>query len=206
MGLDVADERNDCPDPYDRDKLLPLLKAQTGGVIFSPFTRRGFHLESEVHVEHIVAAKQAHVSGLCDEEDRATRPLFASDSFNLALAGKGVNQAKAECDAASWQPPENRCWFAKRVVDVRRKYGLTIDRAERDALADILAGCGPDEFVMDQRVQTEVHALSLWDENGNGQITCGELEAAGVATPITPSHPAYPFVTGRGCDSRTCTN
>ena len=32
----------------------------------------------------------------------------------------------------------NRCWFAARVVDVKRAYGLTVDRRERDALARTL--------------------------------------------------------------------
>ena len=38
-------------------------------------------------------------------------------------------------------PDENRCWFAWRVVDVRRAYDLTIDRREADALDAIFETC-----------------------------------------------------------------
>ena len=38
-------------------------------------------------------------------------------------------------------PDQNRCWFAQTVVDVRLKYGLTIDQAEADAIDRMLAGC-----------------------------------------------------------------
>ena len=48
---------------------------------------------------------------------------------------------KSGNDAAEWMPEENRCWFAQTIVDVRRKYGLTIDQVEADALECVLAGC-----------------------------------------------------------------
>ncbi|MBC6442061.1 MAG: hypothetical protein GDA53_02870 [Rhodobacteraceae bacterium] len=45
------------------------------------------------------------------------------------------------CGAAKWVPPQDRCWFARRVVSVRQKWGLTIDRREADALDRILTDC-----------------------------------------------------------------
>ncbi len=48
---------------------------------------------------------------------------------------------KRDKDAADWLPPLNECWFAGQVVLVKAKYGLTVDRRERDALAGVLAGC-----------------------------------------------------------------
>ena len=38
-------------------------------------------------------------------------------------------------------PDQNRCWFAQTVVDVRLKYGLTIDRRKADAIDRMLVGC-----------------------------------------------------------------
>ena len=35
----------------------------------------------------------------------------------------------------------NKCWFAARVIAVKRKYTLTADRAEASALRDMLAPC-----------------------------------------------------------------
>ena len=56
---------------------------------------------------------------------------------------------KSGKDAAEWQPPQNQCWFAQRVIDVRRAYGLTIDQAEADALDLMLAGCTSTEIMCD---------------------------------------------------------
>ena len=211
-GLTVADELADCQlayDPelydYDRPTLLPLLKDRTAGAIFSPYTRRVFLRDDDVDVEHIVARKQAHVSGLCMADDR-TRLAFASDFLNLTLAASLVNQAKVECDAATWIPPENRCWFARRVVEVLRKYELTVDPDEADALDAILSACTPDDEFMDRTVKPGVEALDKWDANGNGQISCAELRESGIRTPIDPSHPAWPFVKDAGCDGRACLN
>ena len=211
-GLVVADELTECPvayEPelydYDRPTLLPLLKDRTAGTIFSPYTRRVFLRDEDVDVEHIVAKKQAHVSGLCKADGR-TRLAFASDLLNLTLAASGVNQSKVECDAATWIPPENRCWFARRVVEVRRKYELTVDRPEADALDTILSDCTPDDELMRRTVKPRVEALDKWDADGNGRISCNELRQGGVSTPIDTSHPAWPYVKDKGCDGTTCTN
>ena len=43
--------------------------------------------------------------------------------------------------------PQNRCWFAARMVAVRRKYGLTIDWRQADALKCVLSACDSTEMV-----------------------------------------------------------
>ena len=40
----------------------------------------------------------------------------------------------------------NKCWFAQRIVEVRQKYGLTIDRPEAEALERILSACSSFEI------------------------------------------------------------
>ena len=209
-GLVVADELTDCPEKYDRadyeyhrPTLLPLLKDRMAGAIFSPYTRRVFESNDEVHVEHIVAAKQAHLSGLC-EADRKTRLAFASDFLNLTLAEAGLNEAKGECDAETWIPPENRCWFARRVIEVRRKYGLTIDQDEVNALESIISACTPNDYCMNLTVKHGTEALDMWDADNNGRIACDELRDKGVQIPIDSSHPAWPFVKDKDCDGKAC--
>ena len=79
------------------------------------------------------------------------RRRFASDLLNLTLAAPKVNRCggsgKCARDAAEWLPPRNRCWFAQRVVEVRREYRLAIDRREADALERVLSGCESTEMV-----------------------------------------------------------
>ena len=189
---------------YDRDKLLEHVRRTTDGDLYSPYTARTFSEECDVHVEHIVARKEAHYSGLCLEKNAHRRKEFASDLVKLTLAGRGLNQAKRDCDAATWIPLLNRCWFATRVLQVRKRYELTIDKSERDALDAILSDCKPEHLSMGRTLEPAVAPLVKWDADWNGQINCDELRRKGVETPIGPDHEAYPFVSDADCDGKMC--
>ena len=147
-GLVIAPEHRCSPYdrkqyPYPQSVELDLIAAM-GDRIYGPYTGRYFTSRRQTDIEHIVAVSEAHDSGLC-AADRATRRRFASDPLNLTLAAPEVNRCNAggKCgyDASEWQPAMNRCWFAARIVAVKRKYGLTVDRAEATALHDMLAPC-----------------------------------------------------------------
>ena len=45
---------------------------------------------------------------------------------------------KSDLDAGEWEPPENRGWFAARIVAVKQKYDLSVNPDERDALQAML--------------------------------------------------------------------
>ena len=121
---------------------------------------------------------------------------------------------KSGKDAAEWVPAQNRCWFAARVVAVRRAYGLTIDRREADTLDRILAGCEstalePIVFVAPPAA-TSVrdrgsgdNALMRYDDNRNGLITCAEARRHGIA-PVPYSHPAYQYMRDADEDGVVC--
>ena len=115
--------------------------------IYSRYTGQAFASTRQTDIEHVVARSEAHDSGLC-AADVATRRRFASDLLNLTLAAPYLNRHdKRDHDAAGWLPPLNRCWFANRVVEVRRKYDLTIDRHEADVLERLLSTCTSTELV-----------------------------------------------------------
>ena len=135
---------------------------------------------------------------------------------NLTLAAPGVNRhQKRDHDAAGWLPPMNACWFAARVIDVKRAYGLTVDRRERDALARTLAGCEDTEIDIiapgpaaeiaapSPPRATGTDALALYDDNGNGRITCAEARRHGIA-PVPRSHPAYRYMRDGDGDGVVC--
>ena len=104
------------------------------GGVYGPYTGRWFASQFETDIEHMVARSEAHDSGLCTA-DEATRRRFATDLLNLTLAAPGVNRSqKGARDATDWLPDQNTCWFAGRVIAVRQKYRLTIDRREADTL------------------------------------------------------------------------
>ena len=100
-----------------------------GGRVYGPHTGRHFASRRETDISHIVAISEAHDSGLC-AADAGTRRRFASDLLNLTLAAPAVNRhSKSGKDAGEWLPRTNRCWFAARVVAVKRRYRLTVGRA-----------------------------------------------------------------------------
>ena len=221
-GIVVAPERR-CS-PYEASNYRYSQSVEAGivariGKIYGPYTGRCFASTSDTDIEHIVARSEAHDSGLC-ATDGATRRRFASDALNLTLASPAVNRhAKRAHDAAAWMPDENRCWFADRIVQVRRKYGLTIDRREADALERVLSQCQSTEMIVrpcaespavsrspavrDPASAGAVDALSRWDDNRNGRITCAEARRHGIA-PVPRGHPAYPFMRDADGDGVVC--
>ena len=215
-GLVVAPE-NRCS-PYNRDdypysqSVERRIAAGLGGY-FGPYTGRRFSGPRDTDIEHMVAVSEAHDSGLC-AADAATRRRFASDLLNLTLAGPRVNRRlKRHHDAAEWMPPMNRCWFADRVLQVRLKYGLTIDRREADALERVLSACSSTGLVLGDAVAAPARASQddrpssvapeRWDDNRNGRISCREARRHGIA-PVRRGHPAYPFMRDADGDGVVC--
>ena len=147
-GLAVAPEHRCAPYnraeyPYPQSIEARIVGAQ-GGMIYGPYSGRSFRSTFETDIEHIVAVSEAHDSGLC-AADPETRRRFATDLLNLTLASPEMNRCgksgKCAYDAAQWLPPMNQCWFAARIVAVRLKYRLTVDRREADTLERVLSGC-----------------------------------------------------------------
>ena len=134
--------------PYPQSVEPQIIEAQ-GGRLYSPYTGRTFATRYETDIEHIVARSEAHDSGLFSA-DAATRQRFAQDLLNLTLASPDLNRKKKKAkDAADWLPTKNQCWFAARIVAVRQKYDLTIDRREAQALESVLSGCMSTEMVFE---------------------------------------------------------
>ena len=209
-GIAIADE-NRCI-PYDADEysypqsVEAEIVAAMGGRIYSPYTGETFASMAEVDIDHIVARSEAHESGLC-AADGATRRAFASDMLNLTLADPVLNRdQKIAKDVAEWMPARNRCWYAARVVAVKRKYGLTMDLREATAARLTLASCTSFDMVFHEEATPAPgadDALVLYDDNGNGRISCAEARAHGIA-PVRRGHPAYRYMRDPDGDGVVC--
>ena len=106
---------------------------------------------TETDIEHIVARFETHDSSLC-ASDPATRSEFASDLLNLTLASSSVNRhQKSDNDVAQWLPDLNQCWYVDRTLQVRREYGLTINRREAEAAQQVLALCTTTDMLFQKR-------------------------------------------------------
>ena len=121
----------------------------TAGI--DPYT--GLWFDSDTcHVDHIVAVKEAHESGGHAWDD-ATRSEFGDDALNLVASRDCVNQSKGSRDPAEWSGVQSgicggavlttagQCFWATRTVNVKSRYDLTVDAAERVALSTSLTNC-----------------------------------------------------------------
>ena len=217
-GLTVAPEHR-CS-AYDRKRDYPYAQAveqdivRELGAVYGPYTGICFTSTKQTDIEHIVAASEAHDSGLC-AADRATKARFARDLRNLTLASPQVNRRqKSGKDAGEWVPARNQCWFAGRVVEVKRAYRLTVDRREAAALERVLSRCAStamEPLVCRAAPAATARAsepatgdvLARYDDNRNGRITCKEARRHGIA-PVPRSHPAYRYMRDGDGDGIVC--
>ena len=74
------------------------------------------------------------------------------------------------------------------------------------ALAVMLAACSSEPAAGPPSDGTNVvgtSALDLYDDNGNGRITCAEARQHGIA-PVQRDHPAYSFMRDGDGDGVVC--
>jgi hypothetical protein len=124
------------------------------GSLNDPYTgkvisfKRGAGTSSAVQIDHVVALSDAWQKG-AQQLDTNTRKQLANDPLELLAVDGKANQQKGDADAAAWLPPNEafRCEYAARQITVKRKYLLWVTQAERDALANVLAGC-PDQKII----------------------------------------------------------
>jgi len=99
-----------------------------------------------VDIDHVVAKAEAWRSGAAawtaDQRER-----FANDFIDpeLIAVSEAANRSKGDRDPAEWRPPRRRVWclYARWWVDVKFRWQLSVDAAEKQAVAEMLATCRP---------------------------------------------------------------
>lgn len=106
------------------------------------YTDRTLTRARDVQIDHIVPLEEANGSGTT-AWTREQRHSFSHDPENLWAVDGSANQSKGSKDPAQWRPQRQAVWceYASRWVAVKHKYNLTIDRAERWRLAQMLGTC-----------------------------------------------------------------
>ncbi|WP_231951671.1 HNH endonuclease family protein [Nocardia terpenica] len=96
---------------------------------------------SGVDAEHIVPLAEAWRSG-AGGRDEDTRRRIANDAINLVASEPSANRSKGDQDVANYLPPGNfRCAYVGRYAQIKVKYSLTVDPAERTALRAAVDDC-----------------------------------------------------------------
>lgn len=94
----------------------------------------------ELDIDHLVPLKEAARSG-ARSWSAEHRQAYANDPDVLIAVTAHSNRAKGDDDPAKWTPDQGRCLYVERWTAIKRRYGLTIDQAEHDAIASILHRC-----------------------------------------------------------------
>lgn len=155
-----------CGDGTTRDYILKRdltdvtmssrCKVQSG-TFADPYTgttmqfKYGKTTSSEIQIDHVVALKDAWASGLY-KATQSQRVAYANDPFVLLASNGEQNELKSDgLDyTASSDPiwlPANKAWrcdyIAKRT-EIKRKYSLTVTKAEQAQSVSILTACAAD--------------------------------------------------------------
>lgn len=116
----------------------------TSGSWYSPYDGATWSDPSDVDIDHMVPLAEAWRSG-ASSWTTSRRQQFANDlsSSQLWAVTDNVNQAKGDKDPAEWVPPRAafRCMYARSWVDVKYRYDLSVDSAEKAALTNLLNAC-----------------------------------------------------------------
>ncbi len=104
----------------------------------------GLTSASSVAVDHVVALREAWESGAAGWSI-GQRTRFAndlSDPRTLIISSLAADAAKGDRDPASWTPsnPGFVCSFISNWLGIKARWGLSVDTAERDAIAALLVG------------------------------------------------------------------
>ena len=108
------------------------------GLWVGPYTGLVTTNPKKLQIDHMVPLKEAHISGARNWNSQKKRD-FANDlelpQALIAVKG-GANQSKGSRDPAHWMPPNRSYWchYIEGWVTVKKKWGLSMDQAEVDAI------------------------------------------------------------------------
>ncbi|GAA1763013.1 DUF1524 domain-containing protein [Kocuria aegyptia] len=179
------------------------------GILEDPYTGRTIAFErgpltsADVQIDHVVALKNAWVSG-ADRLAPDERTALANDPLNLRAVDGPVNGEKSAADAAEWLPPNEsfRCEYVATQIAVKTRYELSVTAPERDAMVDVLAGCPGQDVPGDIAPAGSAPAArpSAVRSSSAGEVyyaDCAAVRAAGAA-PLRSDQPGYRPALDRG--------
>jgi hypothetical protein len=199
---------------------------RTDGTWFSLWDGYTTPHASELHIDHVVALAEAWDSG-ASTWNATKRDQFADWQVNLVAVTATSNQSKSDKDAAAWSPArsQSKCVFAELTVITKYRWQLSIDTAEKNALANMLNGCTkissdappasapppptsppPSPGCSTDGIYTAANGVCVASyQDASGDVDCGQLPAATKPVRVhSPSNDPYRLDSdgdGVGCES-----
>jgi hypothetical protein len=117
----------------------------SGGSWFSVYDSVSTTDSSSFDVDHFVPLKEAWDSG-ANRWDASTREAYANDlgyDGSLIAVSASSNRSKSDRDPAAWMPDVSAydCQYIYTWIEVKLRWGLTVDGAEQAALTQGSIGC-----------------------------------------------------------------
>jgi hypothetical protein len=122
------------------------------GEWFSPYDGTTSSVSSRLDIDHMVPLKEAWVSG-ASTWSSARRQAFANDlgwPRSLIAVSASSNRSKGDRDPSRWMPTNTGYWCAYLFdwVEVKYRWQLAVDVAEKQAISQDLARCPEDGFAL----------------------------------------------------------
>lgn len=111
-----------------------------GGVWRGLYTGKRFTAPGDLHVDHVVPLKEAHVSD-ARVWSSSKRREFANAPDNLMAVEAGANMSKGSRGPSEWLPAMGQCRYVDRWVAVKRDWRLEMDTVEREAVRRLRDRC-----------------------------------------------------------------
>lgn len=173
---------------------------------------------SDLDIDHMVPLKEAWVSG-ANQWDDATREAFANDlegPYSLIAVSASSNRSKSDNDPSTWMPPAlDGCEYVARWVNVKHRWNLTVDTAEKDKILSVLSWCGGD-YVLGESVPQApvtvappVETEPVIENPQTGETdpqfsTCKEVNANGYGPYVKGVNPEYDWYRDGDGDGSVC--
>lgn len=115
----------------------------TSGSWVDPYSGETFNDAKKMDIDHLIPLQYAHQHGGASW-DAAKKQTYANDLDTVLLTVSArENRSKGAAGPGEYMPPlkSYRCEYSQRWVAVSEKYGLTVGKADRQALNSGLSSC-----------------------------------------------------------------
>ena len=173
---------------------------------------------SDLDIDHMVPLKEAWVSG-ANQWDDSTREAFANDlegPYSLIAVSASSNRSKSDKDPSTWMPTAlDGCEYVARWVNVKHRWNLTVDTAEKGKILSVLSWCGGDYILGESAPQAPVAVAPPVEtepavenpQNGGTDpqfSTCKEANANGYGPYVKGVNPEYDWYRDGDGDGSVC--
>lgn len=196
------------------------------GTWIGPYTGEEFTDPGRLDIDHMVPLANAHKSGgwAWGEAEKRQYANDLSYDGHLIAVQASANRSKGSKGPEDWKPPDRGYWcqYAIDWITVKARWDLFASEAEADSLSAMLESCVPaltltviqHDIPQPEDTPTTTptpaaeggetnDALEMYDDNGNGHISCAEARNHAIA-PVRRGHPAYQYMNDADNDGVVC--